>query len=63
MRWSEVEALFRALGSVDEREGSRVAVTINGFTSVFHRPHPTPEIRRKTIHDVVTFLTLAGVRP
>jgi HicA toxin of bacterial toxin-antitoxin, len=62
MRWSDVEALLRSLGVVEEREGSRVAVTINGCTAVFHRPHPSPEIRRLTIRDVAEFLRRAGVQ-
>jgi hypothetical protein len=30
---------------------------------VFHRPHPRPEIRRKTIADIKDFLERAGVTP
>jgi hypothetical protein len=64
LRWSNIEALFRALGAtVQEREGSRVVVALGGAVRVFHRPHPRPEVGRATVRDVRDFLIQAGVSP
>jgi hypothetical protein len=44
VRWSDIEALFIAIGAkVTEREGSRVSVDLFGEIRVFHRPHPSPD--------------------
>jgi len=62
IRWADTEALIKALGgSVQEREGSRVALNLNGMRAVFHRPHPRPETDRNTVRDVREFLEKAGV--
>jgi hypothetical protein len=63
MRWAEIEALLRALGQLEQRAGSRVAVNIGGVVGVFHRPHPKPDVGQKTIRDVRDYLTSAGVGP
>ena len=62
IRWSQIEALIRALGGqVFEREGSRVAMELNGKVAVFHKPHPQPETDRNTVRDFRRFLESAGV--
>ncbi|WP_234412936.1 type II toxin-antitoxin system HicB family antitoxin [Microvirgula aerodenitrificans] len=39
--WKEIEALLVELGAtVEEREGSRIGVTLFGSVRVFHRPPP-----------------------
>jgi hypothetical protein len=63
MRWAEIESLFRSLGEVEEREGSRVAIIIKDTVADFHRPHPSPMVGRRTIKDVMEFLDRAGIRP
>jgi HicA toxin of bacterial toxin-antitoxin, len=63
IRWSEIEGLLAAVGTVEEREGSRVAAVVNGVVAVFHRPHPKPEVGPKTIKQVAEYLKRAGVRP
>lgn len=64
IRWSDVEALVRALGGdVIEREGSRVAFVLNGGRAVFHRPHPQPTTKKGAIDAVRKFLTSVGVKP
>jgi hypothetical protein len=64
IRWSEIEALFRALGAnVREGEGPRVRVTLGEQRAVFHRPHPEPTTGRLTVRDVRDFLASAGFRP
>lgn len=62
LRWSEVEALLVALGpEVEEHEGSRVAVLLNGVAAVFHRPRP--EMDKGAVRSVKRFLSDAGVEP
>ena len=62
--WDEVTSLLRALNAdVREREGSRVAVALNGARTVLHRPHPQKEMRKSAVDDLREFLSLAGVRP
>jgi len=43
--------------------GSRVHALVNGRPATFHMPHPSNEIRTKTIKDIRDFLADAGVRP
>lgn len=62
--WSDVEALFRALGAeVSEGRGSRVRVYLGGLRAVFHRPHPEKETDRGALKSVRRFLREAGVEP
>jgi len=64
IRWADVESLVRALGGeVLEREGSRVALVLNGVRAVFHRPHPAPTTRKGAVDGVRQFLENAGVQP
>jgi hypothetical protein len=64
IRWAEIESLIRGLGgTVQEREGSRVALKLNGIRAVFHEPHPRPEIDRNSVRDLRDFLETAGVKP
>jgi len=64
IRWTAIESLVCALdGTVHEREGSRVALKLNGIRAVFHRPHPRPDTDRNTIRDLRDFLERAGVTP
>ena len=64
IRWAEIEALVRGCGgSVQEREGSRVALILNGVRTTFHRPHPKPTTKKGAVDAVRLFLTNAGVKP
>jgi len=65
IRWLDVEALVIALGgTVDQkREGSRVAMTLNGVRAIFHRPHPQPTAKKGAVDAVRVFLTNAGFKP
>jgi len=64
IRWAEIEALVRSCdGTVQEREGSRVALTLNGVRAIFHRPHPKPTTKKGAVDAVRLFLTNAGVKP
>ena len=64
IRWSEIEALFAALGAeVSEREGSRIGVFLFGQVRVFHRPHPTPETDKGAVASIRKWLEENGVTP
>ncbi|AIL73606.1 type II toxin-antitoxin system HicA family toxin [Vibrio vulnificus] len=55
--WSDIESLFVALGAeVEEREGSRVAIVLNGTPHVFHRPHPSPDTDKGAVASVKRIL-------
>jgi hypothetical protein len=60
--WSDVEALFKALGAeVSEGQGSRVRVYLNGVRAVFHRPHPEKDTDKGALKSVRRFLLEAGI--
>lgn len=62
--WSDIESLLESLGAeVEEGEGSRVRVALNGVRAVFHRPHPKPATDKGAVKSVRRFLSEAGVRP
>jgi hypothetical protein len=62
VRWSDIEALLRALGGeLTEGRGSRVRVALNGVRAVFHRPHPEKETDKGALRSVRTFLERAEV--
>lgn len=60
--WSNIEALFIALGAdVSERAGSRIAVVLFGEVRVFHRPHPSPNTDKGAIASIRKWLELYEV--
>lgn len=62
IRWADIEVLFRWLGAeVEEAQGSRITVSLNGVDAVFHRPHPQPTTDRGALMSVRRFLVNAGV--
>lgn len=64
IRWSDVEALFTALGAeISEAEGSRVCVRLFGDRRVFHRPHPSPDTDKGAVASIRKWLETNGVRP
>ncbi|WP_332712821.1 type II toxin-antitoxin system HicA family toxin [Pelagibacterium mangrovi] len=64
VRWSDIEALFVALGAeVSEREGSRIAVVLFGEVRIFHRPHPSPDTDKGAVASVRKWLESRGVKP
>lgn len=61
--WSNIEALFKALGAkVIEGRGSRVRFQLNGIIATFHRPHPQKEAKPYQVRDARRFLEQAGVK-
>lgn len=64
VEWSDIEALFRALGAeITEGRGSRVRVALHGVRATFHRPHPRKETDKGALKSVRRFLQEAGLRP
>jgi len=64
IRWTEIEALFRALGAtISEREGSRIGVVLFGEVRVFHRPHPSPDTDKGAVASIRKWLDIHGIRP
>lgn len=64
IRWTDIEALFRALGAdVTQGSGSRVRISLNGCRMVFHEPHPQPTIVKDAVRSVRRFLLEAGISP
>ena len=64
IRWTDIEALFRALGAeITQGSGSRVRVALNGRRMVFHEPHPQPTIVKAAVRSVRRFLLEAGITP
>ena len=64
IRWKDIEALFQALDAeIEEREGSRISVTLFGEVRVFHRPHPSPDTDKGAVSSVRKWLEDNGVKP
>jgi hypothetical protein len=64
IRWTDIESLVVACGGeVREREGSRVAVILNGVRAVFRRPYPKPVGKKGAIDGVRLFFGNTGIRP
>jgi hypothetical protein len=62
IRWSEIEALLRAVGCrVVEGAGSSVMFEKSGAKAYFHRPHPAREALRYRVKDARDFLRRIGV--
>ena len=62
--FSDIEALVVSLGGeVQEREGSRVKISLNGGQWYCHRPHPGKEARKYQVEDAREFLERVGVKP
>ncbi|MHB1513033.1 MAG: type II toxin-antitoxin system HicA family toxin [Acidiferrobacter sp.] len=62
--FADIEAHFVALGGeVQEREGSRVKITLKGEQWRCHRPHPGKEARKYQVEEARGLLKHAGVTP
>lgn len=60
--FADIEALIRHLGGVvEEREGSRIKLVLQGQTWRCHRPHPGKEAKRYQVEEAREFLRRAGV--
>jgi len=64
IRWKDIESLFVSLGAtIQEREGSRVAVILLGQVQVFHRPHPSPMTDKGAVASVRRWLESNNITP
>lgn len=64
IRWSDIVSLLKCLGAeIEEGEGWRMRVALNGVRAVFHRPHPEPTMDKGAVKSVRRLLAEAGVRP
>lgn len=64
IKWADIEALLLELGaSIEEAEGSRVAVRLFGDRRVFHRPHPSPDTDKGAVSSIRKWLEANGVKP
>ena len=64
IKWSDIEALFIALGAeVSERAGSRVAIILDDEVQVYHRPHPQPTTDKGAVASVRKWLDSLGYSP
>jgi hypothetical protein len=62
--FSQIEALIVALGgSVTERAGSRVKISLLGEHWHCHRPHPGKEAKRYQVEEARELLERVGVKP
>ena len=64
IRWTEIEALVKALGgTVEEGNGSRVHFLIEGRPATFHRPHPRPTVDKGAVAAFRRYLIGANIMP
>jgi hypothetical protein len=62
--FSHIEALVVALGgSIKEREGSRIKITLQGEQWHCHRPHPGKQAKRYQVEEIRELLERLGVKP
>jgi len=62
VEWAKIESLFKALGAeLSEGNGSRTRIKLNNIKSVFHRPHPNPNVKKYAVEKVRDFLQQAGI--
>jgi HicA-like toxin of HicAB toxin-antitoxin system len=62
VRWPDIEALLEGFGAkIQEGNGSRVRVVLNGVRAVFHRPHPQNITDKGALVSVRKFLINAGI--
>ncbi|MCP4681897.1 MAG: type II toxin-antitoxin system HicA family toxin [Desulfobacterales bacterium] len=64
IKWKEVFALLKDLGAeIIEREGSRIAVVLDGEVHIQHKPHPSPCVDKGAVADLRDFLKNRGIEP
>lgn len=64
IKWADIKALFKELGAdIEEREGSRISVTLFGVIRIFHRPHPSPDTDKGAVASIRKWLEENGVKP
>jgi hypothetical protein len=62
--FADIEGLVSSLGgTVTERAGSRVKLTLGQAQWRYHRPHPGKEAKRYQVEEAREFLQQAGILP
>lgn len=60
--WRDIEAMLESFGAeLEEGNGSRVRIELNGVRAVFHRPHPRKECDKGAVVSMRRFLMEAGI--
>lgn len=64
IKFKDIESLLTALGAtISEREGSRIAIVLDGQVKVFHRPHPSPNTDKGAVMSVRKWLESLDYTP
>ncbi|WP_295379617.1 type II toxin-antitoxin system HicA family toxin [uncultured Pseudacidovorax sp.] len=64
LKWPDLVALLAELGAtMEQREGSRVAIFLFGQVKVMHRPHPSPDVDKGAVASVRKWLEENEVKP
>lgn len=62
--FADIEALIISLGgAIQEREGSRIKITLHEERWHCHRPHPGKEAKRYQVEEARDLLERVGVKP
>jgi hypothetical protein len=60
--FADIEALFAAIGAhIQEREGSRIKITLREMWWHAHRPHPGKNARKYQVEEARERLTKLGI--
>ena len=64
IKWNDAVSMLNGIGAeFEEREGSLVAIYLNGEIQIQHRPHPSPCMDKGAVAALRNFLELNGVKP
>jgi HicA toxin of bacterial toxin-antitoxin, len=64
VRWNDLEGLMKALGAtIQESSGSRMRFCLGDLVAVFHRPHPSPYMRKGAVDAARRLPQNCGVKP
>ncbi len=64
VQWKDAIALMKELGAeIEEKEGSRTAILLDGEVMYQHRPHPSPTMNKGAIAAMRKFLERKGYKP
>lgn len=64
VKWRDAASMLEAMGAeIEEREGSRVAVILDGAILHQHKPHPSPDMDKGAVNSLRIFLEGLGYKP
>jgi len=62
IKWTDFENLMSSLGAeINQRKGSKVAISLNDVNFFLDRPHPQNELKRYQIMAIRDFLINTGI--